>query len=161
IPLRADAAAYQIDLCSRKTGKRMRVTVLKSNSEFLDVLNEDGEHIILQATSYDQCAAGPQTTRPAVVEPPVTPPRPKALETLRITGSSTVGQGTLPYLIAGYAHKIGAQVNEPATDDPLRKIYELRNSPEEGPFLRIIVKSSGSNTALPDMIGRLADAGVS
>ncbi|MGA7326311.1 MAG: phosphate ABC transporter substrate-binding/OmpA family protein [Rhodomicrobium sp.] len=161
IPSRVDGAAYQIDLCSRKTGKRTRVTVLKSNSEFLDVLNEDGEHIILQANNYEQCPAGPQSTAPVVVEPPVTPPRPKALDTLRITGSSTVGLGTLPYLIAGYAHKIGAKVKVAATDDPLRKLYELRNSPGEAPFLRIIVKSTGSNTALPDIIGKLADVGVS
>src|SRR5215472_13181903 len=125
IATEAGAAAYQIDLCSRRTGKRIRATVLKSNSEFLDVLNEDGEHIILQANSYDQCS-GPDSSNPVVVEPPVSPPQPLALDSLKITGSSTVGQGVLPYFISGYAKKVGALVTEPPADDPLRRTYELR-----------------------------------
>jgi phosphate transport system substrate-binding protein len=163
IATEAPAAAYQIDLCSRKTGKRIRVTVLKSNSEFLDVLNEDGERIVLPATGYDQCSAGggPDNSRTAVVEPSVTPPQPQALDILKITGSSTVGQGTLPYFIRGYAQKVGAQLTELPTDDPLRRTYELRKTASDTPFLRIIIKSSGSNTALPDMIGKIADVGVS
>jgi phosphate transport system substrate-binding protein len=160
IATEADAAAYQIDLCSRRTGKRIRVIVLKSNSEFLDVLNEDGEHIILQANSYDQCS-GPNGSSSAVVEPPLAPPRPQALDTLKITGSSTVGQGVLPYFISGYAKKIGALVTEPPAADRLQRTYELAKTPQSAPFLRITIKSSGSNTALPDMIDRQADAGVS
>jgi phosphate transport system substrate-binding protein len=72
-----------------------------------------------------------------------------------------VGQGVLPYFISGYAKKIGVQVTEPPSDDPLRRTYELRKTPQAAPFLRITIKSSGSNTALPDMIGKQADVGVS
>jgi phosphate transport system substrate-binding protein len=98
---------------------------------------------------------------PAVVEPIVAPPQPQTLDTLRITGSSTVGQGVLPYFIKGYAKSVGAEMTELPTDDSLRRTYELRTTPQNAPFLRIVIKSSGSNTALPDMIGREADIGAS
>lgn len=178
--MEAGAAAIKTDLCSRKTGKRATVTVLKASADFYDVLNEDGERIVLQASGYEQCAAAaapaqPQSGNarptaattttvadpPTVVDPPIAPPQPQTLDTLRITGSSTVGQGILPYLISGYASKVGAQVAELPSDDPLRKTYELRKTPKDTPFLRIVIKSTGSNTALPDLIGKLADAGVS
>ncbi len=173
----AGAAAIKTDLCSRKTGKRMTVTLLKASADFYDILNEDGERIVLQASGYEQCAAAtapaqprPGNTPPAppappaaptVVDPPIAPPEPKTLDTLRITGSNTVGQGILPHLISGYAGKVGAKVNELASDDPLRRTYELRKTANDAPFLRIVIKSTGSNTALPDLIGKLADAGVS
>ncbi len=166
------AAAIKTDLCSRRTGKRITVTVLKASAEFYDVLNEDGERIVLQASGYEQCSTPPGAQQqpgsnnpppapPAVVDPPIAPPQPQTLDTLRITGSNTVGQGILPYLVAGYASKVGAKVAEIPSDDPLRNTYELRKTPKDAPFLRIVIKSTGSNTALPDLIGKFADAGVS
>ena len=175
--MEADAAAIKTDLCSRKTGKRMTVTVLKSSADFYDVLNEDGERIVLQASGYEQCAAAAAPAQPqsgntpptphaipailTVVDPPIAPPQPNTLDTLRITGSNTVGQGILPHLIASYAAKVGAQFTELPSEDPVRQTYELRKSPKDAPFLRIVVKASGSNTALPDLVGKYADAGVS
>ena len=99
----AGAAAIKTDLCSRKTGKRMTVTLLKASADFYDILNEDGERIVLQASGYEQCAAAaaaPAQPRPGntpptpptppavptVVDPPIAPPQPKTLDTLRITG---------------------------------------------------------------------------
>jgi phosphate transport system substrate-binding protein len=154
----ASAAALQIELCSIKTGKHKKVTVLESNSEFLDVLDEDGERMSLPATGYQQCPGPPPPIE--VVEPPIAPSQ-KTLDTLRIAGSSTVGLGVLPYFIQGYAKTVGAQVTEPPTDDPLRRTYELAKGPQNAPFLRIIVKSYGSNTSLPDMIDKQAEIGVS
>jgi phosphate transport system substrate-binding protein len=166
IATEARAAAIKTDLCSRRTGKKITVTVLKSSADFYDVLSEDGERIVLQASGYEQCKGSPQDAAappppPVPVEPAVTPPQPQTLDTLRITGSSTVGQGVLPYLISGYAGKISAQVSELSSDDPLRKIYELRKTAKDAPFLRIAVKSTGSATALPDLVDKLADAGIS
>ena len=176
IATQASAAAIKTELCSRKTGKQITVTVLKASADFYDVLNEDGERIVLQASGYEQCAAAathqqaqqqqqpanpqPAPPPPAVVDPPVGPTQLQT-DTLRITGSNTVGQGILPYLVAGYASKVGAQLAEIPSDDPLRKTYELRKTAKDAPFLRIVIKSTGSGTALPDMIGKLADAGVS
>ncbi len=168
IATEARAAAIRTDLCSRKTGKKITVTVLKSSADFYDVLSEDGERIVLQASGYEQCKGGPQDGAavpppppPVAVEPVIIPPQPQTLDTLRITGSSTVGQGVLPYLISGYASKIGAQVSELSSDDPLRKTYELRKTAKDAPFLRIVIKSTGSATALPDLVDKLADAGIS
>ena len=72
-----------------------------------------------------------------------------------------MGQGILPHLIAGDAAKVGAKVTEPPSDDPVRRTYELRKTPNDAPFLRIVIKATGSNTALPDLVGKYADAGVS
>ena len=58
VAMEAGAAAIKTDLCSRKTGKRVTVTVLKASADFYDVLNEDGERIVLQASGYEQCAGG-------------------------------------------------------------------------------------------------------
>jgi phosphate transport system substrate-binding protein len=152
------AAALQIELCSRKTGKHKKVTILESNSEFLDVLDEDGERMSLPATAYDQCPGQPAPVK--VVEPPVAPSQ-QTLDTLRIAGSSTVGLGVLPHFLQGYAKTVGAQITELPTDDPLRRTYELGKAPQDTPFLRVIVKSYGSNTSLPDLIDKQADIGVS
>ena len=143
----ADAAAIKTDLCSRRTGKRITVTVLKVSADFFDVLNEDGERVVLQASGYEQCAAaaGPAqphsgnapptaTTTTTVVDPPIAPPQPNTLNTLRINRVEHRGlQGILPLLIAGDASKVGAQVAELPSDDPVRRTYELRKSPNDPP----------------------------
>lgn len=110
--MQADAAAIKTDLCSRKTGKRMTVTVLKSSADFYDVLNEDGERIVLQASGYEQCAAAAAPAQPqsgntpptphaipailTVVDPPIAPPQPNTLDTLRSQGRTPWVRASCP-----------------------------------------------------------------
>src|SRR5208337_135908 len=80
IATQASAAAIKTELCSRKTGKQITVTVLKASADFYDVLNEDGERIVLQASGYEQCAAAAthqqaqQQQQPANPQPAPPPP---------------------------------------------------------------------------------------
>ncbi len=53
----ARAAAIKTELCSRNTGNRITVTILRADAEHYEVLNEDGEHVVFNRGSFEPCAS--------------------------------------------------------------------------------------------------------
>ena len=141
----ADAAAIKTDLCSRRTGKRITVTVLKVSADFFDVLNEDGERVVLQASGYEQCAAAAGPAQPHSGNTPPTPPRLRqppwsihpSPRPSRTPSTRSESQGRTPWvrascpiLIAGYAGKVGAQVAELTVGRPCPPDLRVEEKPE-------------------------------
>jgi phosphate transport system substrate-binding protein len=82
-------------------------------------------------------------------------------ETLTIQGSSTIGLGIMPALIAGFANASGFKVAVGESADRTRAVFQLKPVDPVPPCLVITVLSTGSNTAAEGIGDDLAQIGMS
>lgn len=76
-------------------------------------------------------------------------------------GSGTVGVGVMPYLIQGFANAYSFTVTRADDDRNGSRVYQLKNAAPGTPCLRVTIRSTGSNDALPALIDGTASVGMS
>lgn len=185
------AAAQNITtLCSKRNPNFHQTGILKRLEErYYVLLTENGEQSF-RRDDFESCATPPRDdaasqpppprpTRPPTaekkcpddqvpgpdgcVEPkPVEPAECKSRQTLTIQGSSTIGLGIMPVLIAGFANAKRFDVAT-SVEGPERQlaVFQLKPADPAAPCFVINVLSTGSDTAKEGIVDRKAQIGMS
>ena len=86
----------------------------------------------------------------------------KSQEALTIQGSSTVGLGVMPSLIAGFANANGFKLATSAEgEERKRAVFQLQPSDPGAPCFVVTVLSTGSDTAKEGIVDGVAQIGMS
>jgi phosphate transport system substrate-binding protein len=107
------------------------------------------------------------SSRGCVEPPPVAEVAPGKLaecknrQTLTIQGSSTIGLGIMPALIAGFANAKGFSIATSAEAERQRAVFQLQPADAGAPCFVIAVLSTGSDTAKEGIVDGKAQIGMS